>query len=283
MDACGQGVSGLGFSRSISWRRKIIGCATPTTQESIGGRHERRRSVGARPSSSLTWATSCLCFPGVDEQLSSRPSRPPSGSTPRRVFFIGSPQNGRHRVRGISTLLRKTSAASQGTTLQLHVSNPFSFSYLKIENIRSLVRVLSTFKVHLFESFERRASMTPFLTRRCVFPRILFFFSFLYFLHRGLWIFRRNVFWYNDRFEPTFDVKGHLEWGLRYRRCDRVSGCCSGWPYFLQVKSWNITEMMETWLWDEFNSWHFRVNVSISTTDACNYDNGERNSFDLIS
>lgn len=105
---------------------------------------------------------------------------------------------------------------------------PFSFSYLKIENIRSLVRVLSTFKVHLFESFERRASMTPFLTRRCVFPRILFFFSFLYFLHRGLWIFRRNVFWYNDRFEPTFDVKGHLEWGLRYRRCDRVSGCCSG-------------------------------------------------------
>lgn len=31
-------------------------------------------------------------FPGVDEQLSSRPSRPPSGPTPRRVFFAGYPR-----------------------------------------------------------------------------------------------------------------------------------------------------------------------------------------------
>lgn len=72
-----------------------------------------------------------------------------------------------------------------------------------------------------------RASMTSFIAM-WVSMSISFFYFFSFILYIGIWIFRRNVFWYNDRFEATFDVKGHLEWGLRYRRCDRVSGCCNG-------------------------------------------------------
>lgn len=120
------------------------------------------------------------------------------------------------------------------------------------------------------------------------FDVFLLFFFFFYILFVGYGFLDGTFFWYNDRFEATFDVKGHLEWGLRYRRCDRVSGCCSGWPYFLRVerfmKRYRIDRnvVMEMNLIDDM-IWYMVTNVPIFTTDACNYDNRKRNSFELIS
>lgn len=222
--------SHFGFSRSISWRRvhgKSSDARRPPRRNQYGDVTSgvealvlgHRRLQRERHLASTFRGSTSSSPPGRHGRLQDRPHAV--------CFFIGSPQNGRHRVRGIPTLLRKTSAASQGTALQLHVSNPFYFSYLKTRIfVSGILGCSSRFEYIIpLRGHSNRASMTSlffFWGNRRVSMSIFLFFIF-YTVKYGF--LDETFFGTMTDFETTFDVKGHLEWGLRYRRCDRVSGC----------------------------------------------------------
>lgn len=86
--------------------------------------------------------------------------------------------------------------------------------------------MLFTFRVYYFfeRAFEQGIDDIVFFFEAIdVFPCLSFFFFIFYTVKYGF--LDGTFFGTMTDFETTFDVKGHLEWGLRYRRCDRVSGC----------------------------------------------------------
>lgn len=107
------------------------------------------------------------------------------------------------------------------------MSNPFYFSYLKTRIfVSGILGCSSRFEYIIsLRGHSNRASMTSFFFFEAidVFPCLSFFFFIFYTVKYGF--LDGTFFGTMTDFETTFDVKGHLEWGLRYRRCDRVSGC----------------------------------------------------------